>query len=257
MVIIFNLVIFVVSRTPASRIHFRAFMKIPDIIIAVDGFSATGKSTFAKLVASEYSLLYLDSGALYRAVTLYAIENGMITEDGIIDEPALAESLDKIDVQFRFADGVSKTFIGNRCIEDEIRTMTVSSQVSPISTVASVRKFVDCKLHEFGRRGSVIMDGRDIGSSVFPEADVKIFMIADDDVRARRRFGELAAKGENPVMEEVLNNIRSRDFIDSHRDVSPLTRAKDAFVIDNSDMTLHEEVIWFKGLIQGKYGILD
>ena len=233
-------------------------MTLPDITIAVDGFSATGKSTFAKLVAKDFGFLYLDSGAMYRAVTLFAQENGMIDADANIDLEALKKVLDKgIDIHFEHTEDGCKTFIGDRCVEKDIRTMGVSSQVSPVSAVPFVRNFVDDKLHAFSAAGCVIMDGRDIGTTVFPNAEVKIFMTARPEVRAQRRFDELVQKGENPVMEEVVKNLEERDYIDSHREVSPLSRAADAFVMDNSDMTLHEETVWMLGLLQGKFGILE
>ncbi|MBO4922798.1 MAG: (d)CMP kinase [Bacteroidales bacterium] len=231
---------------------------MPDITIAVDGFSATGKSTFAKLVAKDFGFLYLDSGAMYRAVTLFAQENGMIDADANIDLEALKKALDKgLDIHFEHTEDGCKTFIGDRCVEKDIRTMAVSSQVSPVSAVGFVRNFVDDKLHAFSAAGRVIMDGRDIGTTVFPNAEVKIFMTARPEVRAQRRFDELVEKGENPVMEEVMKNLQERDYIDSHREVSPLSRAADAFVMDNSDMTLHEETVWMLGLLQGKFGILE
>ena len=233
-------------------------MTLPDITIAVDGFSATGKSTFATLVAKDFGFLYLDSGAMYRAVTLFAQENGMIDADANIDLEALKEALDKgLDIHFEHTEDGCKTFIGDRCVEKDIRTMAVSSQVSPVSAVGFVRNFVDDKLHAFSAAGRVIMDGRDIGTTVFPNAEVKIFMTARPEVRAQRRFDELVEKGENPVMEEVMKNLQERDYIDSHREVSPLSRAADAFVMDNSDMTLHEETVWMLGLLQGKFGILE
>jgi cytidylate kinase len=233
-------------------------MIIPDITIAVDGYSATGKSTFAKLVAKDFNFLYLDSGAMYRAVTLFAQENGMIDADANIDLDALKAALDKgLDIHFQHTGDGCETFIGDRCVEKDIRTMAVSSQVSPVSAVGFVRNFVDDKLHQFSAAGRVIMDGRDIGTTVFPNAEVKIFMTARPEVRAQRRFDELVMKGENPVMEEVVKNLEERDYIDSHREVSPLTRAADAYVMDNSDMTLHEETVWMLGLLQGKFGILE
>jgi cytidylate kinase len=233
-------------------------MIIPDITIAVDGFSATGKSTFAKLVAKDFGFLYLDSGAMYRAVTLFAQENGMIDADANIDLDALKAALENgLDIHFEHTGDGCKTFLGERCIEKEIRTMAVSSQVSPVSAVPFVRNFVDDKLHQFSAAGRVIMDGRDIGTTVFPNAEVKIFMTARPEVRAQRRFDELVMKGEDPDMEEVMKNLQERDYIDSHREVSPLTRAADAYVMDNSDMTLHEETVWMLGLLQGKFGILE
>ena len=233
-------------------------MTIPDITIAVDGYSSTGKSSFAKLVAKEFSFLYLDSGAMYRAVTLFAQENGIIDKDGNIDLAALKSALDNdVDIHFEHTEDGCKTFIGSRCVEREIRSMGVSSQVSPVSAIAFVRNFVDDKLHWFARNGRVIMDGRDIGSTVFPNADLKIFMTAKPEVRAQRRFDEMVMKGDNPVFEDVLKNLQERDYIDTHREASPLRRPDDAYLMDNSDMTLHEEVVWILGLLQGKFGILE
>lgn len=228
-------------------------MKLPDIIIAIDGYSSTGKSTLAKLIAEHFSFLYLDSGALYRGVTLQALENNLISEDGAIDEAALKAALPKLDLDFR----AGGTHIGDRCIEKEIRTLEVSGHVSPVSAIPFVREYVDERLHAFGRRKRVVMDGRDIGTTVFPDAEVKIFMTASDEVRAKRRYDEMKAKGQDPTMEEVMKNLRERDYIDSHREVSPLSRAADAFVLDNSDMNLHEELVWFQGLAQGRFGILE
>lgn len=227
-------------------------MNIPDIIIAIDGYSSTGKSSFAKLVARKFGFLYLDSGAMYRGVTLYAQESGLISADNVVD-PALEQALQGLDLHFE--EGTS-TFMAERCIEKEIRTMEVSSQVSPIAAVPYVRQYVDKKLHEFAAAGRVVMDGRDIGTTVFPDAQIKIFMTASAEVRAQRRYDELAAKGENPVFEEVLKNLQERDYIDSHRESSPLRRAEDAFELDNSEMSMAEELAWIQGLIQGKFGIL-
>jgi cytidylate kinase len=228
-------------------------MQIPDIIVAIDGYSSTGKSTLAKLIAKEYSLLYLDSGALYRAVTLHAMENGLIDASGGIDEKKLRESLGGLAISF----GDGGTYIGGRCVEKEIRTLEVSNHVSPVSAIPFVREYVDGLLHEFGRQRRLVMDGRDIGTTVFPDAEVKIFMTASAEVRAQRRFDEMVGKGQNPKMEDVMKNIKERDYIDSHREVSPLSRAADAFVLDNSEMTLRDETIWFRGLLQGKFSILE
>ena len=230
---------------------------IPDIIIAVDGYSSTGKSTFAKMVAAEYGFLYLDSGAMYRGVTLYALEEGVIGADGSIDEARLQREIGTLDLHFRRADGVTRLFLGERCIESEIRTLQVSSYVSPVSAIPFVRNYVDDRLHAFSESGRVIMDGRDIGTTVFPAAEVKIFMTADEQVRAQRRYDELVAKGQSPSLEEVLANLKERDYIDSHRETSPLRRAEDAYVLDNTHMTLHEELVWILGLLQGRFGILD
>ena len=225
-------------------------MNIPDIIIAIDGYSSTGKSSFAKIIANEFSFLYLDSGALYRGVTLFAIENGFINENCEIDVPALDKALEGIDLHF----GEGGTYIGDRCIEAEIRSMTVADKVSPIATVPEVRDFVDRKLREFGAKKRVVMDGRDIGTTVFPNAELKIFMTADPLVRARRRAEEMAAKGDNTDIETVLKNLQERDYIDSHREVSPLTQAEDAIVLDNSYMTMADQLEWLKKIISERFG---
>ena len=232
-------------------------MNVPDIIIAVDGFSSTGKSTFAKVVAKEFGFLYLDSGAMYRGVTLFAMESGFIAEDGTIDQPALKAVIGTLDLHFRRDSGATLLFLGDRCIEDQIRTLEVSSHVSPVSAIPFVRNFVDSKLHAFSEGGRVIMDGRDIGTTVFPNAELKIFMTADENVRAQRRYDEMVSKGETPVFEEVLANLQERDYIDSHRETSPLSQAADAYVMDNTHMTMHEELVWALGVIQGKFGILE
>lgn len=226
---------------------------VPDIIIAVDGCSSTGKSSFAKEVARTFGFLYLDSGALYRGVTLFAQEKGLISKDNLISDE-LEQALEGLDLHF--GEG-GFLYISQRCIESEIRGMKVSSQVSPISALSYVRAYVDERLHLLSSGGRVVMDGRDIGTTVFPHAELKIFMTARDEVRAKRRFDEMLAKGGNPVYEEVLANLKERDYIDSHRSVSPLRQADDAFVLDNSDMTMKEELSWIMGVIQGKFGILQ
>lgn len=226
---------------------------VPDIIIAVDGCSSTGKSSFAKKLARTFGFLYLDSGALYRGVTLFAQEKGLISEDNLISD-GLEQALEGLDLHF--GEG-GFLYISQRCIESEIRGMKVSSQVSPISALSYVRAYVDERLHLLSSGGRVVMDGRDIGTTVFPHAELKIFMTARDEVRAKRRFDEMLAKGGNPVYEEVLANLKERDYIDSHRSVSPLRQADDAFVLDNSDMTMKEELSWIMGVIQGKFGILQ
>ncbi len=220
-------------------------MNIPDIIIAIDGYSSTGKSSFAKIIANEFSFLYLDSGALYRGVTLFAIENGFINDRCEIDVPGLEKALQGLDLHF----GEGGTYIADRCIENEIRSMAVADKVSPIATVPQVREFVDRKLREFGAKKRVVMDGRDIGTTVFPDAELKIFMTADPLVRARRRAEEMAAKGDNTDIELVLKNLQERDYIDSHRETSPLTKADDAIVLDNSDMTMEDQLEWIKNII--------
>ncbi|MCH5173369.1 MAG: (d)CMP kinase [Bacteroidales bacterium] len=225
---------------------------MPDIIIAVDGYSSTGKSSLAKKIARKFGFLYLDSGALYRGVTLFAQEERLISRLGRID-PALEKALEGLDLHFG-SDG--RLFMGARCIEQQIRSMEVSSQVSPVAAAPFVRAWVDGKLRLFGSRGRIVMDGRDIGTAVFPQAQLKIFMTASEEVRARRRYEEMKAKGESPLLEDVVKNLRERDYIDSHRDTNPLRRADDAFELDNSEMSFEEELAWVQGLVQGKFGIL-
>ena len=221
-------------------------MHIPDIIIAIDGYSSTGKSSFAKIIANELSFLYLDSGALYRGVTLFAIENGFIAEDNTIDVPGLEKALENLDLHF----GQGGTYIADRCIEKEIRSLEVAGKVSPVATVPQVRNYVDRKLREFGRKKRIVMDGRDIGTTVFPEAELKIFMTADPLVRAQRRAAEMPGA----KIEDVLKNLEERDYIDSHREVSPLTQAPDAVVLDNSLMTMEDQLEWLKGVITERFG---
>ena len=228
-------------------------MRIPDITIAIDGYSSTGKSTLAKLIATHFDFLYLDSGALYRGVTLFAQEQGLIDADSAID-PALEKALEGLDLHFEAG---TTLYMGERNIEKLIRTMEVSSQVSPIAAVPYVRHWVDARLHAFSEAGRVVMDGRDIGTTVFPNAEIKIFMTARPEVRAQRRFDELVSKGENPVFEEVMKNLQERDYIDTHRETSPLRRADDAFELNNSEMGLTEEIAWAEGLIRGKFGLLN
>ena len=227
-------------------------MRVPDIVIAVDGYASTGKSSFAKLLAKEFGFIYLDSGAVYRAVTLFAREESLIRADNSISG-LLKDELRGLDIHF----GPGGTYIGERLVERQIRSMEVSSQVSPVSALPYVREYVDSQLHKMAEGGRVVMDGRDIGTTVFPDAGLKIFMTASVDVRVRRRFDELVGKGERPDMEEVRKNLLERDFIDSHREASPLTRAEDSFLLDNSEITIKEELVWAKGVMQGKFGILE
>ena len=225
-------------------------MQLPDIIIAIDGYSSTGKSSFAKIIAKEFEFLYLDSGALYRGVTLYAIENGFISADNTIDVPGLDKAMENLDLHF----GEDGTYIGDRCIEKEIRSLEVAGKVSPIATVAEVRGFVDMKLREFGKKRRVVMDGRDIGTTVFPDAELKIFMTADPMIRAERRAAEMRAKGDDVKIEDVLKNLQERDYIDSHREASPLTQAEDAIVLDNSDMTMDDQMVWLRKMVSERFG---
>ncbi|MCF0176425.1 MAG: (d)CMP kinase [Bacteroidales bacterium] len=230
-------------------------MQIPDIIIAIDGYSSTGKSSFAKLIAGELRYTYLDSGALYRGVTLAAMEGRCISEDRAIDETALKALLDAgLDLRFVGSGKEGALYIGERNVEKDIRSMEVASLVSLVAALPFVRAFVDMKLHEFGSGRRVVMDGRDIGTTVFPDAELKIFMVADADVRARRRAAEMAAKGEEVDLEEVKRNLLERDYMDSHRETSPLSRAEDAIVLDNSYMSFEDQMDWVKGILSSRFG---
>ncbi len=216
------------------------------IVIAVDGFSSCGKSTFAKLVAARLGYIFIDTGAMYRAVTLYALENGAIN-NGILNEEALIGLLDDIDISFRFNPerGASDIYVNDVWVEGKIRTIEVSNLVSSVSAVAEVRKRLVALQQRMGQDKGVVMDGRDIGTVVFPNAELKIFMTADPEVRAERRYRELQAKGEQVSMEEIVENIRQRDHLDQTRAISPLRKADDAIVLDNGGMTLEEEMAWF------------
>ena len=213
------------------------------MIVAVDGYSSTGKSTVAKLVAAKLGLTYIDTGAMYRAVTLSALRLGLI-KDGVIDADGLREVLKEIKIAFKYDRNGNRyeTWLNGVYAEEQIRGMEVSDQVSGIAALDFVREFLVARQREMGQEEDVIMDGRDIGSVVFPHADVKFFMTASPEVRAQRRYKELREKGADVSYEEVEANIRKRDYIDSHREVSPLVQAADAIVIDNGDMTIEEEV---------------
>ncbi len=229
-------------------------MHIPDIKIAVDGYSSTGKSSFARLIAKEFSFLYLDSGALYRAVTLFAIRNGMTGEGGSVDAVALSASLPEIRITFRNDRDGSHTFLGDECVDEAIRTIEVSSYVSPVAVIPEVREFVDRILRDYGKAGRVVMDGRDIGTTVFPDAELKIFMVADANVRAMRRLKEMKASGSDADFDTVLENLKTRDYIDSHRETSPLRQAEDAIVLDNTDMTLEDQMVWLRDIVRSRFG---
>ena len=229
-------------------------MHIPDIKIAVDGYSSTGKSSFARLIAKEFSFLYLDSGALYRAVTLFAIRNGMTGEGGSVDAVALSASLPEIRITFRNDRDGSHTFLGDECVDEAIRTIEVSSYVSPVAVIPEVREFVDRILRDYGKAGRVVMDGRDIGTTVFPDAELKIFMVADANVRAMRRLKEMQASGSDADFDTVLENLKTRDYIDSHRETSPLRQAEDAIVLDNTDMTLEDQMVWLRDIVRRRFG---
>lgn len=215
-----------------------------NITIAIDGHSSCGKSTMAKALARKIGYTYIDTGAMYRAITLFCIENRLIS-DGQLDEERLKDMLPRVSVTFGSDDnGKQFTMLDGRNVESEIRGMQVSTLVSTVSAVPFVRECLTDLQRKMGQGGGVIMDGRDIGTTVFPNAELKIFVTASDEVRARRRFDEMTAKGENPQFEAVLENVRQRDWQDSHRAVSPLRKAHDALLLDNSDMTIEQQDEW-------------
>lgn len=223
------------------------------IVIAVDGFSSCGKSTFAKMVAAHLGYIFIDTGAMYRAVTLWAIENGCV-ENGILNEERLVASLDQIQIDFRFNPerGASDIYVCGEWAEGKIRTITVSNLVSAVSAIGEVRRRLVAMQQAMGRDKGVVMDGRDIGTVVFPNAELKIFMTADPEVRAERRYKELQAKGEEVSREEIVANIRQRDHLDQTRAISPLRKADDAIVLDNGGMSLEEEMSWFDEVFKQK-----
>lgn len=214
------------------------------IIIAIDGYSSTGKSTLAKAIAKEMSFTYIDSGAMYRAVTLYAINNDMIIR-GELDKGLLLNKLSEITISFHLNASLdSQVVLNNVVVENKIRGMEVSSWVSIISAIPEVREMLVQQQQFMGLGRGVVMDGRDIGSVVFPDAELKIFMTASPDVRAKRRFDELRRKGEEVSFDAVLKNITERDLRDTQREIAPLIKTPDAILLDNSTMTLHEQFEW-------------
>ena len=216
------------------------------ITIAIDGHSSCGKSTMAKDLAKEIGYLYVDTGAMYRAVTLYALRNNMFFPDGTINEPLLKEHMENIHISFALnkEKGQPDTFLNGECVEKEIRTLEVSNHVSPIATIAFVREALVRQQQQMGKEKGVVMDGRDIGTVVFPDAELKIFVTASPEIRAQRRFKELQEKGMPADFDDILKNVQERDYIDSHREVSPLRKADDAIELDNSHMTMAQQRQW-------------
>ena len=215
------------------------------ITIAIDGFSSCGKSTMAKDLAKEIGYIYIDSGAMYRAVTLYCIKNGLFSGDEI-NIPELERHIKDIHITFKLDEKTQlpRTYLNGEDVEDEIRTMEVSSKVSPVSAIGFVRSALVSLQQEMGKEKGIVMDGRDIGTTVFPEAELKIYVTASPDIRALRRYDELQAKGQEVKFEEILQNVKERDYIDQNRKVSPLKRAKDALLLDNSLLSIEEQKEW-------------
>ena len=224
------------------------------IIIAIDGYSSTGKSTVAKQLAKHLGYVYIDSGAMYRAVTYFSMTNGLINQDHF-DTEGLISKLDEIQIRFVFnADlGFAEVYLNNVNVEREIRSMEVSNLVSKVSAIPEVRKQLVKQQHKMGEEKGIVMDGRDIGTVVFPNAELKIFMTASAETRATRRYNELKAKGDNVSFEAVLKNVQERDYLDSTREDSPLYKAEDAIEIDNSNMTMEAQLEAVLGLVKNVF----
>ncbi len=215
------------------------------IIVAIDGHSSCGKSTIAKAVAARFGYVFIDSGAMYRAVTLFALRHNLI-DGGSVKAQLLIDLLPEIKIEFRFnpENQKSDTYLNGENVEDEIRQLPVSQNVSPVAAIAEVRAAMVRLQQEMGKNKGIVMDGRDIGTVVFPEAELKLFVTASAEIRARRRFDELTDKGETVSYAEILQNVQERDRIDSTREASPLRKAADALVLDNSHMTREEQLAW-------------
>lgn len=237
----FALLLYRRNITPKARF----FMK--KITIAIDGFSSCGKSTMAKDLAREIGYIYIDSGAMYRAVTLYALENGIFQGEDI-DTERLRQEMDRIGISFRLnpETGRPDTYLNGKNVEREIRSMEVSSHVSPIATLDFVRHALVAQQQAMGKDKGIVMDGRDIGTTVFPDAELKVFVTASPEIRAQRRFDELKAKGQEASFDEILENVKQRDYIDQHRATSPLRKADDALLLDNSHLTIDQQKEWLK-----------
>ncbi len=215
------------------------------IVIAIDGHSSCGKSTVAKQLAKLLGYIYLDSGAMYRAVTLFALRN-QLAGNGQVDEQTLINRLDEITIEFRLNETSreNETYLNGENVEEEIRQLPVASHVSPVATIREVRQAMVKQQQEMGKNKGIVMDGRDIGTVVFPDAELKIFMTASPEVRAQRRYDELTAKGQTMSFEDILKNVEDRDRIDSGRKESPLKQADDALILDNSHLNREEQLEW-------------
>ena len=223
------------------------------INIAIDGYSSCGKSTVAKAIAKHMKYIYVDTGAMYRAVALYCILTGIL-QNKTVDHNMLLEHLPQLDVSFQYNSETetSETYLNGENVEKQIREMEVSNQVSTISAIKKVRKKLVAIQQQIGKQKGVVMDGRDIGSVVFPDAELKLFMTADNNVRVKRRYDELLAKGTTVSLQEVEENIRSRDFADTHRVDDPLVQAADAIVIDNTNLSMKEQLEMVLNLVKNK-----
>ncbi len=216
------------------------------ITIAIDGYSSCGKSTMAKDLAKEIGYVYVDTGAMYRSVTLYALRHHLFNEDGSVNIEQLEQEMSNIKISFKFNEetGRPDCYLNEELVEQEIRSLEVSNHVSPIASIPFVRTALVAQQQKMGENKGVVMDGRDIGTTVFPHAELKIFVTADSKVRAQRRYDELQAKGMPGDFDEILKNVEERDYIDTHRETSPLRKADDAITLDNSHMTIPEQKAW-------------
>jgi cytidylate kinase len=214
------------------------------ITIAIDGHSSCGKSTMAKALARKVGYVYVDTGAMYRSVTLYALRHDLFREDGSIKTEELETALKDMVIEQKLVDGKTTTFLNGENVERDIRTLEVSNHVSPVAALPFVRTALVAQQQRMGENGGIVMDGRDIGTVVFPNAELKIFVTASAEVRAQRRYDELKEKGMPADYEDILKNVQERDYIDSHREVSPLRQADDALLLDNSHMTIPEQDEW-------------
>lgn len=224
------------------------------ITIAIDGFSSCGKSTMAKDLAKKLGYVYVDTGAMYRAVTLYAMRNGLFNADGSIKTADLERQMNKINITFKLNKTAERpdTYLNNELVENDIRTLEVSNHVSQIAAVPFVREAMVAQQQRMGKDKGVVMDGRDIGTTVFPEAELKVFVTASAEVRAQRRYDELKEKGMPADFNDILKNVQERDYIDSHREISPLRKAPDAIELDNSHMTIAEQSAWLMEQVEQK-----
>lgn len=230
------------------------YKNMKKITIAIDGFSSCGKSTMAKDLAREIGYIYVDTGAMYRAVTLFAMRGGMFGADGSIDTAALEAAMGGILISFRLngITGRPDTYLNGELVEKDIRSLEVSSHVSPVAALPFVRKALVAQQRKMGEEKGIVMDGRDIGTDVFPDAELKVFVTASARVRAQRRFDELQAKGMPADFDDILKNVEQRDYIDSHREVSPLRKADDAVELDNSNMTIAEQKAWLMDMFRDR-----
>lgn len=219
------------------------------IIVAIDGHSSCGKSTMAKDLAREVGYIYVDTGAMYRAVTLYALRHNLFEADGSVKAAELENQMENAIVSFRLdpTTNLPQTYLNDECVEKEIRSLEVSSHVSPVAALPFVREALTGQQQAMGNHRGIVMDGRDIGTVVFPDAELKVFVTASAEVRAQRRFDELKAKGMPADYDDILRNVKARDYLDSHREVAPLRQAEDAVVLDNSNMTIAQQREWLLG----------